>query len=434
MITSYTDIRHMYEQRKNNPELNTSYPLSPNDWAKYSVHGTLPFDTSKPIAFYLHIPFCRQICSFCEYTKMCVPSKELQRIYLNAVDFEVVQFMGRHSDTELYGLDIGGGTPTSLDVGIFNSFMNMLGGIVSEMKVTPDFEPSIEGSFDTLIDDYRGPQKSLYIAKAGFKRLSLGIQSTSSDVLEPLHRNTISVKKMADAIELWHRLGISKINLDLMYGLPGQTIETIKKDIEVIRKLNPEQVTVYEFRTNQIKMDYKSTPQSCFEQYCELFNGLSRLRYYGEFGRNTFSRNSDDFGLSSYLRHRMFDGWQYKGFGISAQSMSQFGVSYNIGKNESIVKLIDQDWLIHHGYSYECSTYYKLPRLELLNKFIAISGYSGGFSLSAAKTIFGDDFDSRYNTVLNFLINENLAAIKGDRLQLTPNGFRHYGAILSLFY
>lgn len=434
MTTSYTEIRHLFEQRKSNPLFNTSYPLSPNDWAKYSVKGTLRFDSSKPIAFYLHIPFCRQICSFCEYTKMCVPSRDLQINYLNALQHQINQFIVQYPEMKMYGFDIGGGTPTSLDSGLFAGFMMWIQELLESQTYISNFEPSIEGSFETLADDYWGLHKSTYIAKAGIKRLSLGVQSTSSDILKPLHRNTISVKKMAETIDDWHRLGISKINLDLMYGLPGQTIETIKKDMDVIRELDPEQVTVYEFRTNQLKTDYKPNSDVCFSQYCELFNGLSRLRYYGEFGRNTFSRDPYDCGLSSYLRHRMFDGWQYKGFGISAQSMSKFGVSYNIGKNKAVGNLIDRDWLNNNRYSYEAEEYYQLPRQELLNKFVAISGYSGGFSLSAAKNIFGDDFDSRYRNVMRFLINENLATIKSDRLQLTETGFRNYGAILSLFY
>lgn len=434
MTTSYTDIQRLFEQRKNNPLFNTSYPLSPNDWDKYSAPGTLPFDPSKPIAFYIHIPFCRQICSFCEYTKMCVPSRDSQINYLNALRHQIEIFIEQHPEIEIYGFDIGGGTPTSLDPGLFASVMMWIRQLFDCQANTLDFEPSIEGSFDTLVEDYWGSHKSFYIAKAGFKRLSLGVQSTSSDVLNPLHRHAISAKKMAEAIEEWHRLGISKINLDLMYGLPGQTIETIQKDIEVIRELNPEQVTVYEFRTNQLKTDYRPDLESCFHQYCELFNGLTRMGYYGEFGRNTFSRDPSDYGLSSYLRHRMFDGWQYKGFGISAQSMSPYGVSYNIGKNEAVGKLIDQDWIINNGYSYEPSTYYQLPRQELLNKFIAVSGYSGGFSLSSAKNIFGDDFETRFSSVLTFLIDENLATLEGDRLQLSETGFRHYGAVLSLFY
>ncbi|MDE6535226.1 MAG: radical SAM protein [Muribaculaceae bacterium] len=432
MTTSYTDLQHLFEQRKKNPLFNTSYPLSPDDWAKYSTPGTLPFDSSGPIAFYIHIPFCSQICSFCEYTKMRVPSRDLQINYLNALGNQIERFIEQHPEMKIYGFDIGGGTPTSLD--LFPGFMMWIREFLESQTFTFNFEPSIEGSFDTLVDDYLGQHKSFYIAKAGFKRLSLGVQSTSNTVLTPLHRNNISAAKMGKAIDEWHRLGISKINLDLMYGLPGQTLENIKKDIDIIRELNPEQVTVYEFRTNQLKTKYKPDSDICFNQYCELFDGLSRLGYFGEFGRNTFSRDRYDLGLSSYLRHRMFDGWQYKGFGISAQSMSPFGVSYNIGKNEAIEKLIDQNWLIKNGSTYEASTYYQLPRHEILNKFIAISGYSGGFSLAAAKNIFGNEFDTRYSTVIRFLRNENLATIKGDRLQLTETGFRHYGTALSLFY
>lgn len=144
----------------------------------------------------------------------------------------------------------------------------------------------------------------------------------------------------------------------LMYGLPGQTIETIRQDISVIRELHPEQVTVYEFRTNQLRNNYETDSENCYAQYCELFKGLSQLGYNGEFGRNTFSIDTIDCGLSSYLRHRIFEGWQYKGFGISAQSMSRFGVSYNLGKNQHISKMIDSEWLIDNDYSYESPIYY----------------------------------------------------------------------------
>ena len=434
MTTSYIDIKRLFEQRKNNPLFNTSYPLSPDDWTKYSTPGLLPFDHSKPVAIYIHIPFCKQICSFCEYTKMCVPSKELQRNYFNALINDIERFIGFYPDVTLYGLDIGGGTPTAVDAGIFAGFISWLSEFISDKKVTADFEPSIEGSFDTLVDDYCGKHRSYYIAQTGIKRLSLGVQSTSSDVLNPLHRKVISPKKMCEAIAYWHKQGISKINLDLMYGLPAQTVETIIKDISVIRELHPEQVTVYELRTNQLGKHYKTDYENCYAQYCELFEGLTQLGYYGEFGRNTFSIDPIDCGLSSYLRHRMFDGWQYKGFGISAQSMSRFGIAYNSGKNQYVGKMIDSEWLIDNDYSYESPTYYQLTREELLSKFIAISGYSGGFSLSAAKELYGSDFISDYQHIIHYLVNENLALTIGDRLQLTELGFRNYGAVLSLFY
>ena len=365
---------------------------------------------------------------------MCVPSTDLQINYVNALRHQIEQFIEANPEIKIYGFDIGGGTPTSLDSKVFADFMIWIGELLERQTTTSDFEPSIEGSFETLIENGRASNKSYQIAKAGFKRLSVGVQSTSDNVLNPLHRNNISVPQMGKAIEEWHRHGISKINLDLMYGLPGQTIETIKKDIEVIRELAPEQVTVYEFRINQLKTNYKPDTDKCYNQYCELYNGLSRLGYYGDFGRNTFSRDLTHYGISSYLRHRMFDGWQYKGFGISAQSMSRYGVSYNVGKNVAIGKIIGQKWLINHGSTYESPTYYRLPPQELLNKFIAISGYSGGISLAAARSILGEDFESRYSNQISFLLQQNLATLKSDRIQLTPTGFRHYGPLLSLFY
>lgn len=392
------------------------------------------FNGFRPMAFYLHIPFCRRICTFCEYTKMCVPDKEAQRRYVSTLIKDIRHFSEGYPNLEIYGFDIGGGTPTVLDSDIFAELMMYYASFMAGRKTTDGFEPSIEGTFETLLPDCQGAQKCRSIAEAGIKRLSLGVQSTSEDVLTPLHRDALSVRQMADIIEECHCQGISKINLDLMYGLPGQTIGGIRKDIDVIRELNPEQVTVYEFRTNQLRTDYKTDLAECFAQYCELYEGLTRLGYLGEFGRNTFSRDAHDMGLSSYLRHRMFDGWQYKGFGISAQSMAIFGVSYNPGKNEPIGKMISKEWLDANGSSYESKTYYGLTRKELFNKFIAISGYSGGFSLSSARELFGNEFDSYYQPVLDFLISEGLATISGNHLQLTKSGFRHYGAALSLFY
>lgn len=234
---------------------------------------------------------------------------------------------------------------------------------------------------------------------------------------------------MKETVKKIHVAGISKVNLDLMYGLPGQTKGTIQKDLKAIQSLAPEQVTIYEFRTNQIGTDFSTNAGACYAQYRHLYKGLQSLGYIGMFGQNTFSKDNFDMGVSSYLRHRMLDGWQYKGFGISAQSMSNNGLSYNIGKNTSgILKLID------NVKSFDSGKYYKLPQSELLAKFIAISGYSGGFSIKAANDILGYDFIADYSDTLQYLMSSGLLTIDQDTVKFTREGFRHYGAILSLFY
>lgn len=423
MTTSSSDILELLMSRIDDPLYNTSYPVHPSDWSKYETEGKLAFRLSKPIAFYIHIPFCRQICSFCEYSKIILPSGGMQAKYLDTLGHDISDFLTDNVPLKLYGCDIGGGTPTALDDPIFEELMNMYLTTINQCDVTEDFEPSVEGTFQTLTE-----HKVKVISSVGIHRISLGMQSSSESVLTPLKRRTENMETMRRVMAYAHRNGIRKINIDLMYGLPGQSLESIKADIRTISILRPEQVTVYELRTNQLNTNYRINGSLCYEQYCLLYEGLTKLGYFGTFGQNTFSMDSEDKGLSSYLRHRMFDGWQYKGFGASAQSMSKSGISYNIGKD--IARLT----ISLKADSFESTRHYALPPNELLAKFIAISGYSGGFSLRAAKDIYGESFKKDIIPIIAAIGNEGLIEIKDDRVQLTRNGYKYYGPLLSLFY
>lgn len=423
MRTSFSELSSVLEKRKNNSIFNTSYPLSATDWAPYIAEGALSFDVSSPLAFYIHIPFCKQLCAFCEYTRIMLPTQESQVKYIVTLEKDVDLFLKKYPSTILYGFDIGGGTPCSLSLPVFNRLLNLYRKIRDEVSVTADYEPSIEATFQTL-----SPEKAEIIASSGIERISLGLQSSSRRVLHPLKRRIEERETMEVGLSIAKQRGIKKINLDLMYGLPGQTRESCIEDISLIDGLKPEQVTLYEFRTNQLKSDYKVSTEKTYRLYSELFEGLIKIGYFGVFGQNTFTLNPEDRGVSSYLRHRMFDGLPYKGFGMAAQSMSDLGIAYNVGKNhENPEKFLYAD-------TYESATYYNLPHHELFAKYIAIAGYSGGFSLSHSKRILRQDVRMAYKEVLDFLTKNNLAQINDDRFQLTPKGFRDYGAILSLFY
>lgn len=75
-------LDEIFEERKDDPCWNTSYPLSPDDWRQYRVNHSLSFDDDKELSFYIHIPFCKHLCSFCEYTRMLCPSEDLQESYV----------------------------------------------------------------------------------------------------------------------------------------------------------------------------------------------------------------------------------------------------------------------------------------------------------------------------------------------------------------
>lgn len=417
-------IEQKFLERKDNPIYNTSYPIHPSDWAKYRVNEPLSFESEEEISFYIHIPFCKQLCSFCEYTRMICPNEILQRQYVSTIDKDVSTFVSSTGiNKKLRGFDIGGGTPTALSESNLQRLLLTFKEALDWIETTPDFEPSIEGTFNTLTEN-----KLKDIVNAGIHRLSLGLQSTSKEILCKHHRSHSDIETMSYWIDTAHALGIEKINLDLMYGLKGQNEETIASDLKVIETLNPEQVTLYELRTNMIASKEIPDKDILYSQYTKFYEGLISIGYYARFGQNTFSKSSKDLGVSSYLRSRMMEGVAYKGFGISAQSMSRYGVAYNIGKsNHNIKELIGLE-------SFPEEFTYKLPSNEIASKYIAIGGYNGSVSIARIKDLIGKENIGAYDNTIDYLSVNGLVSIEKDRMFITPKGFRDYGAVFSLLY
>ena len=415
-------IAELFQLRKNDHRWNTSYPLNPSDWTDYRVPDSLSFENDSRMSFYIHIPFCKQLCSFCEYTRMLCPDEKVQREYLLAIASDIKQFRQKYQDITLLGFDIGGGTPTSLSEKNFSLLMQIYQTAISGLKLDDRYEPSIEGTFNTLSE-----QKLEDMSEMGFHRLSLGVQSSCSSVLHQHQRGNSSEAMMYSWLKKAWDKGIKKVNLDFMYGLKGQNESTIQQDLELIGRLKPQQVTLYELRTNMISEKESFTKEELYDQYVHYYDGLIAMGYKARFGQNTFAVDAADEGVSSYLRERMLNGAAYKGFGMSAQSMSSEGIAYNVGK----LAVTPQNALNKKGYPEQFT--YLLPPDELASKYIAISAYNGSFSIARLRD-YGISGGS-LNEILGFCIDEGLL-YKGekDRLFITKKGFKHYGALFSLFY
>ena len=391
---------------------------------KYRVSQKLPFAENEELSFYIHIPFCQNLCAFCEYTRMKCPDEDTQQHYIRILDSDIQQFTKEHPHIILRGFDIGGGTPTVLSNDNFARLIDIYQKTISSVKTSPDFEPSVEGTFQTLTED-----KLRMIGKAGIKRLSLGIQSTNNSVLSANKRIETPLSLMDKWIKFAKTVGIQKTNIDMMYGLKGQSFKEIESDISKTALLNTAQVTLYELRTNMLNnVDGYTTKEDLFQSYKTLYDRLTSLNYQARFGQNTFSVNKKDFGVSSYLRNRMLNGISYKGFGLSAQSMSKYGISYNVGKNKSDLS----QYLNLATYNEEYT--YRLPPRELLSKYIAISAYSGQFSLKTASEILGKDCIHYFRQEIDFCVENELMTLENGTLFITRKGFKNYGAVFSLFY
>lgn len=415
-------IEEIFNARANNRLYNTSYPLKPSDWSNFRTSSPLDFSGMKELSFYLHIPFCEHLCAFCEYTRTICRSETMQHSYLLSVNSDINKFIARYSDVTLLGFDIGGGTPTALTESNFCFLMDIYQKILSKLAVSIDFEPSIEATFQSITTT-----KLQAIAAAGIKRISFGLQSADQSVQAANHRVNSSIERAAELIDQTHKAGINKVNIDLMYGLKEQTLASLECDLLAIQILNPEQVTLYEYRTNLLNtQEYMSKTELAY-CYNLLYKALLRQGYFALYGQNTFSKNPNDKGLSSYLRHRMIDFMPYKGFGISAQSMSPQGISYNIGKGyKNLMPLLSLPSFMEQDS-------YTLPDRELMNKYISVSGYYGRFSISKIEEIAGINFRSTFKYQLAFCVSNGLLVQEGDNLSITPKGFINYGAVLSLF-
>lgn len=233
---------------------------------------------------------------------------------------------------------------------------------------------------------------------------------------------------MAATMQMLKEAGIAKINLDIMYGLKGQTAESLRHDAETLAFLNPEQITLYELRTNMIKEESHLSKQELFYFYSYLYNKLISMGYSARFGQNTFSKSPTDMGVSSYLRSRMLEGVAYKGFGISAQSMNNEGVAYNAGKSSENIKPLLSYQTFHEEFTY------RLPPTELASKYIAIGAYSGSFSLKRLNSILRTDAREYYHEAIDFCKSQGFITIENDRVFITKKAFLNYGVIFSLFY
>ena len=353
---------------------------------------------------------------------MPCPDDNVQRNYLFAIANDIKRFKQQYQDVTLLGFDIGGGTPTSLSEKNFSLLMQIYQTAISGLGLDDKYEPSIEGTFNTLSE-----YKLEAMVKSGFHRLSLGVQSSCNSVLHRHQRGSTKKAIMSSWLKKAWEKGIKKINLDFMYGLKGQNQSTIRQDIELISRLRPQQVTLYELRTNMISAEESFTKDELFDKYVQYYDGLIALGYYARFGQNTFSVDTTDEGVSSYLRERMLNGAAYKGFGLSAQSMSSLGIAYNVGK----LAVTPQNELNKESYT-ELFTYL-LPLNELASKYMAISAYNGSFSIARLRD-YGIS-ERTLNEIVGFCIDEGLL-YKGerDRMFITPKGFKHYGALFSLFY
>ncbi|MCI8567878.1 MAG: radical SAM family heme chaperone HemW [Bacilli bacterium] len=182
-------------------------------------------------AMYVHIPFCERICSYCDFCKVLYDDKFVAN-YLTALKMELD---GIYKDEVLDTLYIGGGTPSSLSV----EEVEKLFEILSRVKLSSNYEYTFEANLESLTKE-----KIDLLKKYGVNRISIGVESTKKKFLKLLNRS-LDKKLLVKTIGYLKDIGISNINLDLIYALDCQSLQDLEDDLSFFLSLDIPHISTY---------------------------------------------------------------------------------------------------------------------------------------------------------------------------------------------
>lgn len=196
----------------------------------------LPRNDKTPLGIYIHIPFCRSKCQYCDFYSTACPEKKLMHDYVRAVCAHIKetgpQAPGYRVDTVYFG----GGTPSILPP---DALATILTAVRHSFDVSPKAEITFEANPDSVTTRLLWRLKS-----EGFNRVSLGIQSDDDDMLEKLGRPH-TYEDAVNAAKRIRRAGYKNLSVDLMYGLPDQTLEDWQRTLTNVLQLSPDHISCY---------------------------------------------------------------------------------------------------------------------------------------------------------------------------------------------
>lgn len=344
----------------------TSYPpanyfkdtFSADDYLEAVRHS----NTWKPesVSLYFHIPFCKKICFYCGCNSCPLPDMQTVEDYFDALDNELLQVTGLiDKKRKVSQVHFGGGTPNSIPSGYLVRMMDLL---YKNFSFNPSPEIAIECNPAWLDIPYLQQ-----LLEAGFNRFSFGIQDFSEKVLKGVNRDPSSmpVKELVSFIRT--EKPSVRVNLDFIYGLPGQTAGSFTDSIQKAVDINPDRLVTFSYahvpwvnRAQKI-LEKKGLPGS--EEKSAMYRKASDLLIgngYKPIGLDHFVQEKDELfqALQSGRLHRNFQGYctrettgQVYAFGVSAISQLQRVYAQNTkSTGEYILSVTSGSVPVRKGY------------------------------------------------------------------------------------
>ena len=368
----------------------------------------------KTVGIYIHIPFCKQKCKYCDFTSF--PCME-QRYddYFKYLTQEITEKAEELSteDIEIDTVYIGGGTPSIVPEKYIETIVKL---IYSKFKVVDNAEITIEVNPGTV-----NKEKLEKYYKIGINRLSIGLQSANDELLKMLGR-IHTYNEFEDVYEKARKVGFKNINVDLMIGLPKQSIEDVEQSLKKIIDKSPEHISVYSLIVEEdtkmfdlIESGKLELPSEELERemYWKVKNVL-KDNGYEHYEISNFAKK----GFESKHNSNCWKQHSYLGFGVAAHSYYD-GIRYS---NISDIKRYIENY--ENGESvYNIIFHEKQSKEQMMKEYMLLGLRKiNGIKISEFKEKFVDNPIYVFRNELNKLVEQGLVEVLEDRIILTDKG------------
>lgn len=339
----------------------TSYPTVPywntipptqDEWKNEVRKSFITTNDSEGISIYIHLPFCESLCTYCGCNTRITINHAVEEPYINALIKEWQMYLQIfESKPNIKEIHLGGGTPTFFSA---ENLKKLISTIVATSNVLPDAEFSFEAHPNNT---HLCHLKTMY--DLGFKRISLGIQDFNEVVQDAINRKQ-SFEQVKSITQLAREVGYTSVNFDLIYGLPFQTVESVKDAVEKTIALKPDRIAFYSYahvpwlKPGQRKYSEKDLPGGEDKRALyELGRQLFEKAEYVEIGMDHFALKTDSLYMAEKNGnlHRNFMGYTagkthlMVGLGVSSISDAWTAFAQNVKTVEEYYTRIEKNEL-----------------------------------------------------------------------------------------
>lgn len=362
----------------------------------------------KELGIYIHIPFCKQKCYYCDFISFA-NKNEKQEQYIKAIKKEIDTYeFEKYNVTTIY---IGGGTPSYIESKYIVGLIEKLKSKLTNNETKFDkMEITIEVNPGTVTK-----QKLQDFKSCGINRLSIGLQTTNNNLLKQIGR-IHTYEEFLETYNMAKEVGFENINVDLMLGLPNQTIKDLKDSLEKVIRLGATHISVYSLIVEEgtvisklldeekIELPSEETER---EMYWYVKNTLE-LNGYKHYEISNFAKEN------KYSKHNM-NCWkqeEYIGLGVAAHSYLNDTRFSNANNIEDYINNVENKEIEEAQTLEDKQNEFMLLGLRMLN----------GVDIASFKQKFGQNPIYLYRYRLNKLVEDGLVVIDLNHIKLTNKG------------